>query len=280
MTFISRHTHRRCARLDHVCLTLLLVAMVCLGCLPARAQDKALNDLLNRTGDQMAKFVDQFSEVKCTEHVTQERFGKDNKVERHADSTYDYLVILSNVSGELSLDESRLAVQSTGKPHKTQDQAMPMMVSNGFATLFLIFHPYYANSFSFSSLGAEMVDGKTLEKVHFAHIRNTRSVAALAVRGKEYPLDLSGTAWIDPQTGLIARIDAGVTSEVEDIGMKALHSDVRFAPVRLASGPSEYWFPVQASVDVQTIRQHWRNIHNFSDYKQFSVSTEQQVAKQ
>ncbi len=287
MTFISQRRwwlrgdcpcgHRQGARVHTI---LLLVTILCLGCLPAHAQDRALIDLLNRTGDQMAKFVDQFSQVKCTEHVTQERFRKDNKVERHAESTYDYLVILSNVGGELSLDESRLPLQSPGKPHKTQDQAMPMLVSNGFATLFLIFHPYYSNNFSFSSLGNETVDGRDVLKVHFAHIRNTRSVAALAVRGKEYPLDLSGTAWIDPKTALITRIDAGVTSEVEDIGMKSLHSNVRFAPVRFASGPSEYWFPVQASVEVETARQHWRNVHSFSDYKQFSVSTEQQVAKQ
>ncbi len=258
----------------------LVLAIVFSTCLAVHAQDKSLADLLTRTGDQMVKFVDQFSEVKCTEHVTQERFGKDNKVERKSESTYDYLVILSNVGGELSLDESRLEVHTPGKPHKDKNQSMPLLVSNGFATLFLIFHPYYSNSFNFTALGDELVDGRALTKVHFAHIPNTRSVAALAVRGKEYPLDLSGTAWIDPQSGLIARIQAGVTSEVEDIGMKALRSDVQFAPVRFDGKASDTWFPLHASVDVETNRQHWRNIHNFSDYKQFSVSTEQQVAKQ
>jgi len=39
-----------------------------------------------------------------------------------------------------------------------------------------------------------------------------------------------------------------------------------------------YWFPAQASVEVETPRQHWRNTHNFTDYKQFSVSTEEKVA--
>ncbi len=246
----------------------------------SRAEDKSLNNLLGRTADQMAKFVDQFSEVKCTEHVTQERFGKNDKVERKAEATYDYLVILSNAGGELSLDESRLEVKAPNKVKKSKDQSMPMLISNGFATLFLIFHPYYADSFSFSSAGDEMLDGRRLAKVHFVHVRNTRSVAVLAVKGKEYPLDLSGTAWIDPDSGLIARIDAGVTSEVEDIGMKALRSEIKFAPVRFGNKPSDYWFPVQASVEVETPRQHWRNTHNFSDYKQFSVSTEEQVAKQ
>jgi len=259
----------------------VVTVVLCAVTSTLRAQDKPVNELLDRTAEQMTKFVDQFSDVKCTEHVSQERFGKDNnKVERRAEATYDYLVILSNAGGELSLDESRLEVQAPGKVKKSKDQSMPMLVSNGFATLFLIFHPYYANSFSFTSVGEEMLDGRRLAKIHFAHIRNTRSVAALAVKGREYPLDLSGTAWIDPQSGLVAKIDAGVTSEVEDIGMKALRSEVRFAPVRFGNKPSDYWFPVEASVEVETARQHWRNVHNFSDYKQFSVSTEQQVAKQ
>lgn len=251
------------------------IAGVC--SLPARAQDKSLDELLNRTADQMTKFVDQFSEVKCTEHVTQEKFGKQNKIESRAESTYDYLVILTNSGGELSLDESRLAVQEA-KSRKNQNT--PLLVSNGFATLFLIFHPYYTGSFQFNALGNEVVDGRNLTKISFQHIRNTRSVAALAVRGREYPLDLSGTAWVDPQTGLIAKISAGVDSGVEDIGMKALRSEVEFAPVRFGGAESAFWFPSRASVEVETLRQHWRNTHQFSDYKRFSVSTEEQVAKQ
>lgn len=254
------------------------IAIVCLGVPRVSAEDKALDDLLNRTADQMTKFVDQFADVKCTEHVTQERFGKDSKVERKVDATYDYLMILTNTGGELNVNESRLEVQSA-KHKKDKDQKMPLLISNGFATLFLIFHPYYMNDYSFSSLGEEMVNGREMSKVHFKHVRNTPSVAVLAVRGKEYPLDLSGTAWIDPQTGLIAKIEAGVTSDVEDIGMKAMHSEVEFAPVRFGGKMSDYWFPSQASIEIETPHQHWRNTHNFTDYKQFSVSTEEQVAK-
>jgi outer membrane lipoprotein-sorting protein len=258
---------------------LMAAAVLCFALSSASAQDKALDDLLNRTAEQMSKFVDQFADVKCTEHVTQERYGKNSKIERKAEATYDYLMILTNTGGELSVNESRLEVQN-GKQKKDRNQTMPLLISNGFATLFLVFHPYYANDFSFSAAGEEMVAGRELTKIHFKHVPNTPSVAVLAVRGKEYPLDLSGTAWIDAKTGLIAKIDAGVTSDVEDIGMKALRSEVQFAPVHFGGKLSEYWFPTQASVEIETAGQHWRNTHNFTDYKQFSVSTEEQVAKQ
>ena len=266
----------------------LVVTIACLSSLvSATATDTTLDQLLARTSKHVSTFVDQFSEVKCTEHVTQEKLGDNEKVLRKAESTFDYLVILSNASGELTLDESRLAVQDAKqskkheKKEKEKDQTTPLLVSNGFATLFLIFHPYYAGSFQFSAAGDEIINGKKFSKVHFQHIRNTRSVTALAVRGREYPLDLAGMAWIDPDTGAIAKITAGVESgTMEDVGMKSLRSEVEFAPVRFGANGAPHWFPSTATVEVETPRQHWRNLHRFSDYKQFSVSTEEQVAKQ
>ncbi len=245
----------------------------------AQAQDKSLDDTLARTSEQVSKFVEQFSEVKCTEHVMQEKLGENGKVERTAESTYDYLVILTNSGGELSLDESRLAVHPVAAG-KSKKELAPLLISNGFATLFLIFHPYYAGSFQFTSLGNELIDGKQLAKIHFEHIPNTKSVAALAVRGREYPLDLSGTAWIDPDSGIIAKISAGVDRNVEDIGMKSLRSEVDYAPVHFGQQLSAAWFPQQATVEVETPRQHWRNTHTFFAYQRFSVSTEEQVANQ
>ena len=263
----------------------LLLVFLPLGGSSSVAQDPALEQLLDRASKHVSTFVEQFSDVKCTEHVTQEKLAEKDKVLRRAESTYDYLVILSNVGGELTLDESRLEVTDPKqakkeKKDKEKNQSNPLLISNGFATLFLIFHPYYSNSFQFSALGAEMVDGRRLTKVHFQHIRNTRSVAALAVRGREYPLELSGIAWLDPESGMIAKITAGVDSGVEDIGMKSLRSEVQFAPVRLPGSDTGTWFPSQASVEVETPRQHWRNTHYFSEYKKFSVSTEEQVTKQ
>jgi hypothetical protein len=270
MTRFSHHAHgwRRC--------TLAVLALVWLAPRPAFAAGDALDALLARTSKQVSGFLDQFSDVKCTEHVTQEKLGKETKVELKQESTYDYLVILTNPGGELSLDESRLAVHEA-KPDKKNTS---LLVTNGFATLFLIFHPYYAESFQFTALEDEVVDGRRLSKVAFQHIRGTRSPAALALRGREYPLELSGTAVIDPQTGVITRISAGIDNTLEDVGLKTLHSEVEYAPVPFHDAKETYWFPALATVEVETQRQHWRNLHRFTDYKRFSVSTEEQVANQ
>ena len=251
------------------------LAPICFAAEAGSPEAQKLNGLLTRTADQTSVFLDQFSDVKCTEQVRQEKLGKDDKVELKEDSTYDYLVILTNTGGELNLSESRLPIHEAKKDRKNTS----MLLSNGFATLFLVFHPYYSAAFTFTLVGEEMVGGRMLEKVTFQHVPGMKSPAALALRGREYPLELVGTAWIDPQTGSVAKIQAGIADTLQDVGLKALSSEIDFAPLKFSDSKQEYWFPTQARVEVETPRQHWRNLHQFTAYKKFSVSTEEQVIK-
>jgi hypothetical protein len=264
------------------CLILLLMIPALLSGLSGASSNPAaspeaqkLNDLMARTTDKTSAFLDQFSDVKCTEQVRQEKLGKDDKVELKEDSVFDYLVMLSNNGGELNLAESRIAVKEAKRDRKNTS----MLLSNGFATLFLVFHPYYSAAFKFTLAGEEVVDGRVLEKINFEHVPGMKSPAALALRGREYPLELSGTAWIDPQTGSIAKIEAGIADTLVDVGLKSLTSEIDFSPVSFTDVKQVYWFPTQARVEVETPKQHWRNLHHFTAYKKFSVSTEEQVIK-
>jgi hypothetical protein len=252
------------------------MAAICLGLMlgKSHAQDHELDDLLNRASKQASLFLEQFSDVKCTEQVKQEKLNQDGKVERDAQSTYDYLVILSNTGGEMQLNESRLVIREA----KADKKGTSFLLTNGFATLFLVFHPYYSGNFQFTAQGDEVIDGQRFRKIEFHHVAGTRSLAALALRGRDYPLEISGTAWIDSATGNIAKIQATIGTTMEDVGLKTLNSEVIYAPIPFRDLREVYWFPARATVEVETPRQHWRNTHSFTDYKLFSVSTEEKVA--
>jgi hypothetical protein len=268
----------RIAQISAIALVLFLgLGIGWAGDQPAAPEAERIQGLLQRMSEQMTSYVEKFSDVKCSELVTQEKFKNDtsNKVELKEQSSYDYLVILTNTGGDLNLSESRLEV----KEAKADKKNRSMLVSNGFATLFLVFHPMYANSFVFTPMEDEVVSGRRLTKIGFKHIPGTKTPAALALRGKEYPLELSGVAWVDPETAELTRITAGVDKTLEDVGLKTLRSEVEFAPIPFTDLKRDYWFPARASVEVETPRQHWRNTHEFSNYKRFSVSTEEQVAK-
>jgi len=239
-------------------------------------QQQALKVLLERAGEHSARFLEQFSDVKCTELVTQEKLDAKGKVQARQESTFDYLAILTSAGGNLSLSESRLPV----KEGKKVDKNVSLLVSNGFATLFLVFHPYYQGSFQFTALDDDMIAGRQLARVGFRHIPGTRSPMAMVLRGREYPLELTGTAWIDPATGAIAKISGGLENGLPDLGLQQLQTEVQFAPVPFRNASETSWFPVVATIDVETPKQHWRNVHRFTDYQRFSVSTEEAVSKQ
>ena len=252
----------------------LLLGLCVLVCLidTAHSEDR-LDDLLYRTSMQVSVLLERLSDVKCTEKVRQEKLSADGKVERNLDSAYDYLVLFANAGGELGLAESRLPLGEA----KADRKNTPMLVTNGFASLFLVFHPYYAGSFRFADLDEEVNDGKRLKRVHFQYVRGTRSPAALALRAREYPLQLSGTAWIDQDTAAVVRIVADVEHTLEDVGVRTLRTEVDYAPVAVGELQGSYLLPARATVEVSTPRQHWRNTHVFTDYRQFSVSTKEQV---
>lgn len=255
-----------------------MIIVLALLMAPARSgADDALNGVLERTANQVSAFLEVMSSLNCTEHLVQEKFGPNGKVIEKEASTYDYLIMFSTESGDVNLTESRLPAGETKKHKKS---APALLVSNGFSTLFVVFHPYYAAGFQFAKAGEEAVEGRTLTKIHFQHIAGMRSPAALAVRGREYPLDFQGTAWIDAQTGVIHKLTANIESGMEDVGLESLHSEIKFALTTFHDPPESFWLPAEATVEVQTRHQHWRNTHQFSGYRRFAVNTKEQVAKQ
>jgi hypothetical protein len=259
-------------------MAVLLASIVLAGVAarPARAAGDPLEELLRRTSEQVTLYLNRISEVSCNERVTQEKLGDSGKAVEKEESAFNYLILLSSSNGELNLVESRLA--DVDKPAKKLQR--PLLVSNGFATLFLVFHPYYAAGFKFSIAGEETVNGRLLAKVRFEHVPGTRTPAALSVGGREFPLDLSGAAWIDFETGTITRIVAGIETGMEDVGLRTLRSDILYGPVIFHNSQDAYWLPSQATIEVETRHQHWRNVHQFSEYKRFSVDTKEQLGHQ
>ena len=71
--------------LSGYCLRAAVVAAVLTGICSADttatpADVQKLSQLLERTSKQTSQFLEQFSDVKCTEQVHQEKLGKDDKV--------------------------------------------------------------------------------------------------------------------------------------------------------------------------------------------------------
>jgi len=254
----------------------LVILLAVAPALASGAAPPPVEQLVDRTSKQVTAYLDQVSDVTCTEHVEQLKLSPEGKVQYSESGTYNYFVLLQGSNDDLLLSESRL-LQS---PERKRPKNVSLLLTNGFSTLFLIFHPYYLASYRFEEVSEDTIGERHYIRLHFTSIPGARTPAALAVRGREYPLELTGDAWVDPQTGMIARIQATLAHDLSDVGLRTFNVQVDYVPVRLPAWPREYLFPGSATVEVATLRQHWRNVHQFSDYKSFMVGTDQDIADQ
>ena len=228
----------------------------------------ALKDVLGSTGKAVESFWEQFSAINCTETVCQSKLGKDGKVAYRRESAFDYLVMMRQVDDDIIVEESRLDLRPGPKREKA-----PMLVTNGFSTLLLIFHPHFQNSYEFSQPVEEELEGRRALRVDFRQLPHARSPSCLYLRGRDYPLQWSGTAWIEPQSWSLLKITASISASMEDLGLRTLHADVRYAPVRFSDVSGEQWLPSIATIEAETPLQHWKNTHSFTNYKHFAVKT-------
>lgn len=245
------------------------VAMLAAYATIAGAQGADLSDPLALTQKRIARYLTALADLHCTETVTQQKLGPNGHVDATVRSQFDYLIMMSGSNDEFQLNESRI------EPHDPKQKMgpMPMLTSNGIATVLLVFHPYYSGGFEFEARPDEMIAGKQTVPIHFSHIAGRRTPAALALRGREFPLELEGTAWLDKTSGDVVAVDAALQHDMSDVGLRALHIHVEYKPVTLANEIIS--LPFKAEVDLSTPRQHWRNAHIFENYKSFSAAAEQ-----
>lgn len=224
-------------------------------------------DALLLARKSVESFFAQSSNVVCTETVSQLVIGKSAKPEYREESRFVYQLQASNNAGSLKLVESRETRKAAFR-----DAARTLLITNGFASMLLIVHPEYETSYVFDRIGEENVDGRTLVKISFKPVPGGASPAALQLRGQNYALPLSGALWIDPQNGAITKLIAAVDSSLSDLGLKGMRSEIHYATVQFHDPEEAYWMPVSATIDVETPRQHWRNVHRFTAYKRFTAT--------
>jgi hypothetical protein len=248
---------------------ILLVMLLVSPAAPLICQPEPGLSAADQAQRQVTAYLAKLADLHCTELVKQEKLTGNGHVQDTEQAKYDYLIMIDGNGDEFQLNESR--IESSATHHKS----LPMMVTNGFSTVLLVFHPYYRDSFTFSTGPDEEINGITAVPIHFSHIPGRRTPAALALRGREYPLDLKGTAWLNKQTGDVLKIDAGLLHDMEDIGLRSLSIHVEYKPEELGKADTAIALPTLAVVDVTTPRQHWRNTHVFDSYKSFSTDAEQ-----
>jgi hypothetical protein len=231
-------------------------------------------DALARARKHVQEYFDKFSDLTCKESVTQYVLNGSGHAIYRENSAYNYQFQATSESGTLKFNETR----ETRNP-AYRDPARTLLVTTGFASLLLVAHPMYETSYAFEPAGAETIDGVSYTMIRFVPVPGASSPASLRLRGKNYPLPMSGTLWIDPQSGAIVKLEAKVDSSLSDLGLAGMRSEVHYALHSFRDPAESEWIAESAVIDVDTPRQHWRNLHRFTDYKRFNVNIHEEIGQ-
>jgi hypothetical protein len=146
--------------------------------------------------------------------------------------------------------------------------------------MLLVLHQDFEPSFVFTPVSEELVDGRTLVKIHFKPVPGASSPAAIQLRSRNYPLPLAGDLWLDRDSGAVVKLMSRLDTGLDDLGLHDLRSEIHYSIVEFHDPEEAYWMPSSAVIDVQTPKQHWRNVHRFTDYRRFRATIQVQFGEQ
>ena len=165
------------------------------------------------------EYFEKFSDLTCKESVTQIVLNNSGHAIYRENSAYDYQFEATSASGALKFNETR----ETRNP-AYRDPGRTLLVTTGFASLLLVAHPMYEASYVFEPGSSETIDGVSYATIRFVPVPGASSPASLRLRGKNYPLPMSGTLWIEPHSGAIVKLEAKVDSSMSDLGLAGMSS--------------------------------------------------------
>jgi len=225
----------------------------------------AQENTIDRAGRAAESFWGQFTAVQSKERVTQTKVKADGKILASQLEEFDYVSFLKASNRGLMVEESRVSRSKAVKG------AAPFLITSGFPALLLMFHPDFRDRFEFTEVPG-IADPST-RRFAFKSKPETASMSALKLQDHLYPILWKGAATLDASSGAIRRIEADLAGSMEDLGLSELHVEVDYGPAVLAGSREVFWLPARATISLKTPRQAWRNVHEFSDYKKFSVTT-------
>jgi hypothetical protein len=265
---IARFPRCTCRAAARAAFLFALALLPAAAQIPARQGTNGLDGILPKTHAFVQQFAEDFSYLRYEEDVVQAKLKNNNneKVAYQQERVFDSIVRMRFEEGKLRVDEQRTLEKWR------HVESRPLLNTYGFCTLAMIFHPYYESSFRFSHAGDDVLQGRVLARVQFEHLAGTPTPVLYQMFGPDRPLEVRGTAWVDAATGEIYRIEATIAPAVSDMGVKMIRAAVEFQPILLQAETTPRVLPVSATIDLETPRQHWRNVHHFTDYRKYRVA--------
>jgi VWFA-related protein len=217
--------------------------------------------LLERVGRNVVRLFDALPATTAHEQITLDRLdGID-----YGREEFKYLDLPLPAKGGVGRDEFR----TNAAGERTEPEALKDgLVTKGFATAILPFHPLYQSESTFRYLGTQSVNGHATDVVYFAQIPGkARVTQSLKTDSRTLQIPIQGLAWIDSGNNQIVRLRTELLEPHDDPDLKMQRTDLRFNAVHLGGVAEAFWLPEQVTVTLKWRGAAFRNRHEYSDFQ-------------
>jgi tetratricopeptide (TPR) repeat protein len=253
----------------------LMKAMPELKGLRAASDQGELRGILEKVSEGVESFFQSLPDTASVEQVHQDLLDKNGKVASSLDQDFQYLLLTRPDESGVGIEENRATLQGTIAALKGLDKGL--MLTEGFASVPLFFHPDYQKGAGFRYLGRQSLEGKDLYVVAFAQKPGVaRSTERFRTNEGSTLIFVQGVAWIDPTNFQIVRLRTDLLAPYSAIRLQRQTTVIQFQEVPFKGVGKAFWLPQQVSVTVDWKGRVYRNQHRYSDYKLFKVETKEE----
>jgi tetratricopeptide (TPR) repeat protein len=247
------------------------------GLEPAKDQEQ-LNSILDGVGAKILEMTRNFPNTSSLEAIHQEKLGDKGKLRGEQDQKFRYLCLVPRWSWGPGFTEYRADL--AGDEATPKGLADGFMLTKGFASAGLIFHPTFRSESNFRYLGRQNVNGRETFVVAFAQIPGKAHIKGNFHEGKTFMTTFSqGLAWIDPDTYQIIRLHTDLLAPLHEVRLERETLNIDFNEVHFTHLKEPFWLPGQVTVTIDWNGKVLRNQHEYSDFKIFTVDASEKVGK-
>jgi len=243
------------------------------------AADQApLNSILSAAGKTVAEFFANFPNTSSLEHIHQEKLQRKQKVATKLDQRFRYLCFTPAQDWGPGFNEYRSDL--TGKEALPEGLAQGFMLTSGFASAALVFHPVYQSQASFRYLGRQKVNGRDTYLVAFAQQPAKARFSGTFKSGTVSMATFTqGLAWIDAQSYQITHLRTDLLKPLQELNLEKETTEIAYGEVHFKGLTTGFWVPRQVTVTVDWNGKRLRNEHQYSDFQLFQVQATEKVGK-
>jgi hypothetical protein len=245
----------------------------------APATDQApLDSILLAVGKNVQAYFRNFPNTVSLEEIHQEKLSHNGKVGAALHQKFHYLCQMPKEESEPGFTEYRASLSGEGGPPGGLDDGY--MLTSGFASSSLLFHPLYQSESTFKYLGRQKIDGRDTFVLAFAQRPEKARVYGAFKRGQNsMPTFSQGLAWVDAEKYVILRLRTDLLRPLPEVRLEKETTEIDFGEKHFKPIAEGFWLPREVTVSVDWNGKQLRNKHAYSDFKLFNVDATQRIGK-